>query len=135
VAVIGVVVLAVSPSVHAAEQPLVAKDPHVVKVSSTGFNPAELTIQRGDVVRWEWESGFFTVYSGTDPSDENPDAFPEFAIDVDHRTHDWTPGEIGEFHYFAQPNAATMLGTITVREATPVDRTTWGTIKKLFENS
>jgi plastocyanin len=136
VAVLGVAAMAVVPSLCAAQQPAIARTPQVVKVTSTGFDPATLVVQQGDVVRWQWESGgAVTINSGTGPTDENlGDAFPEFVLDVDHKTHDVTMNTMGDFPYFAQQGYPAMRGTITVREATPVDRTTWGKIKQLFEN-
>jgi plastocyanin len=135
-AVVGAAVLVVTPSLCAAQQPDLARDPQVIKVTSTGFDPVLLVVQQGDVVRWQWESGgAMTIDSGAGPDDDNlGNAFPEFVVDSDHKTHDVTMTTLGDFPYFAQQGYPSFRGTITVREATPVDRTTWGKIKRLFEN-
>ena len=131
-ALVGVLALWGAASVRAAEDPL-AKEPHVITVKMTGFEPATLEVQRGEVVRWQWESGAFTVASGEDPDDDNPDAFPQFTINGDNPSHDVTFTTVGEFPFYGQ-GTQMVHGKVIVKEITPVNPATWGKIKRLFEN-
>jgi plastocyanin len=135
IALIGLAVLGAATPARASEDPLLAREPHRILVKITGFEPATLQIQRGDVVRWEWESGSFTIYSGANPDDtDNLGKFPEFVINGENRAHDLTAAELGDFPFHAVPGFQTMHGLITVREATPVNLATWGKVKRLFGN-
>ena len=96
--------------------------------------PASVTIRKGDVVRWELQenAGTHIIMSG-DVDDENPGQIFKFTLTRDHLEAEWTANATGTFPYFAQDAPETMHGTITVTAATPVDMTTWGRLKNLFE--
>ena len=45
--------------------PLAAQTTHVVNLNAQSFSPANITIQAGDTVMWNWNVGFHDVLSGT----------------------------------------------------------------------
>jgi plastocyanin len=106
---------------------------YVVTVTDLGFSPAELTIQKEDMVRWEWESGSHTIVDGDPDNPEDAGQVFEFPVNAQNLTFEFTFDESGTFEYFSLSDPD-LRGTITVLEGTPVDRATWGWIKKVFEN-
>jgi plastocyanin len=73
------VALGLATPALASDGPVLAKDPHIIKVTDTGFDPASITVAKGDIVRWELQDGSsaHTIVSGTyqdDPaiSDRRP---------------------------------------------------------------
>ena len=113
--------------------PAGARDPYIIKVSETQFNPGEVIIQKGDAVRWEWESGTVVIVSGN-PGDPTAGDLFSFPLNSEHPDTTLTFPETGKFPFFAQGNPENMSGTITVREASPVSEATWGKLKRLFES-
>ena len=117
--------------------PAVASDvarEQVIKVTATEFTPASITIRKGDVVRWELQenAGSHIIMSG-EVDDENPGEIFKITLTRDHLEGVWTADKTGTFPYFAQESPETMHGVITVTAATPIDATTWGRLKNLFE--
>jgi plastocyanin len=95
---------------------------HEVAMRSVGgevFGPAELTVQRGDVVRFVLESG---VHNVSFPADQNlagvrlPEASP--FLQIPGQTHDILIDlPAGEYHYICDPHAMLgMVGTLTVTD-------------------
>ena len=115
--------------------PAGAEEVHLVTVTDEGFEPAQLTIQRGDVVRWEWESGRHTITSGDSPLDENAGEIFDLVVDEANPVQEWVGAKVGTVPYFSQFLPETARGTITVADATPVSRRTGGWLKKAFEGS
>jgi plastocyanin len=128
------VALGLAMPAFATDEPVLAKDPHVIKVTDTGFDPASLSIQKGDVVRWQLQDGAsgHMIVSGNYQDQDAGDMF-QFALSVQHLEQDVTFTRTGTFSYFANDHPTSMLGTITVTESTPVNAATWGRLKKLFE--
>jgi plastocyanin len=118
----------------ASDVPVLAKDPHIVKVTDNGFDPASLNIQKGDVVRWQLQEGAsgHMIVSG-DYQDEDAGDMFQFALSTQHLEQDFTFTKTGTFFYFASDHPTSMLGTVTVTESTPVNPATWGRLKQLFE--
>ena len=118
----------------ASDGPVLAKDPHIVKVTDNGFDPASLNIQKGDVVRWQLQEGAsgHMIVSGDYQDQDAGDMF-QFALSAQHLEQDFTFTKTGTFLYFANDHPTTMLGTVTVTESTPVNPATWGRLKQLFE--
>ena len=114
--------------------PALAKDPRVIKVTSTDFQPASITIQKGDVVQWELETGSspHVIVNGT-YQDDNAGKIFQFTLSADQTHMEWTADKTGSFPYFAADAPLSMHGTITVTAVTPVQLTTWGLVKHLFE--
>jgi plastocyanin len=106
----------------------------VIKVRESEFSPSTLEIRKGDVVRWEWESGVHRLLSGVGPDDEESGILFEVLVNKDNPSFDWTPTALGIFPYYAAEAPATMKATVVVLTATsPVDKVTWGYLKSLFE--
>lgn len=93
-----------------------------VKMMSVGgerFGPAELTVQRGDVVRFVLESG---VHNVSFPADQNmsgvrlPEASPY--LQIPGQTHDVLIDlPAGEYTYHCDPHAVLgMVGKLTVMD-------------------
>ena len=118
----------------ASDRSSLAKEPHVIKVTDTGFDPASITVAKGDIVRWELQDNAspHTIMSGTYQDVHAGEMFA-FPLSVQHKQQDFTFTETGVVAYFATDNPQAFHGTITVTEATPVDRVTWGQLKSLFE--
>jgi len=81
------------------------------------FEPADITVQRGDVVRFKLISG---VHNASFPANKNPGAVTLPAatpyLQAPGQTHDMVIDlPAGEYHYHCDPHAALgMVGTITV---------------------
>ena len=106
----------------------------VITISELDSSPGDLSIKTGDTVRWEWESGSHTILVQEPSLDGDLVTFLQFALNSENQEHEFTFDEKGTFFYFAQGQRETVSGTITVLEATPVKRSTWGRIKSLFES-
>jgi plastocyanin len=104
----------------------------VVKVRETEFSPSTLEVKRGDVVRWEWESGNHRILSGIGPDDEESGDLFEVLVNDQNPTFEWTPTTLGTYPYYAA-GSPTMKATIVVVTVTSVDKVTWGYLKSLFE--
>jgi plastocyanin len=112
-----------------------ANEVHEITVTAQGFEPAELTIQRGDVVRWECDSGRYSIISGEGPEDENAGERFQFVIDEETRFKELTFETVDVFPYFSRLGPDLVKGTITVTRSTPVDNATWGWVKRMFEGT
>jgi plastocyanin len=83
------------------------------------FEPADLTVQRGDVVRFKLVSG---VHNASFPANENPSGItlPKATpyLQVPGQTHDLLIDlPPGEYYYHCDPHAALgMVGTLTVTD-------------------
>jgi len=113
-----------------------AAETHIVEVRNVEFSPRDITIQKGDIVRWVWIEGIHTTTSGTGAAD--PDAGNMWDQDCDSANpqFEFTFDDTGLFNYFCRPHEALdMKGTVTVEEGTPTEKLTWGRIKKIFENT
>jgi plastocyanin len=120
-------VLAAVPAVDAAAKT------HDVSITATGFAPQEVIIHPGDVVRWTLDSGIGKVIvKNGNIQDEETGTIFSFELNAEKTEHSETFSETGTYHYFASES---MDGTITVKEATPVDVKTWGWLKTAFETS
>jgi plastocyanin len=105
----------------------------VITIKALESSPGDLSVKTGDTVRWEWESGSHTILVQKPSLDAEPVTILQFTLDTENREHELKFEEEGTFFYFAQEHRETIAGTITVLEATPVLRSTWGHIKSLFE--
>ena len=127
--------LALAGFLLAAPVPAVAAD-HIVTVRNFEFDPAELTIQTGDTVIWQWESGTHTTTNGTGSGDPNAGTLWDSPITSANPTFQYTFTEVGEYPFFCTPHElANMVGTVTVEEGTPTETITWGRIKRIFDNT
>jgi plastocyanin len=115
--------------------PVDAKEVHMIKVTAEGFDPAELTVQPGEFVVWEWESGSHTVTSGEGPEDKAAGKLFRLEIDAENTSETYVFNEAGAFPYFSETDPEFVRGVITVSESTPINKRTWGWVKKAFEGS
>ena len=127
--------LGLSLPAMAGDRSNLVRDPHVINVNLNDFQPATITVQKNDIVRWVWQAGTHVIVSGVYQEDNAGKIEPimQFSLNVDNKSKDITFTETGTFSYFDQSSPESMHGTITVTEATPVNTATWGRLKQLFE--
>ena len=75
------------------------------------FNPANVTINPGDIIRWQWVTGIHTTTSGAAGA---PDGLWDAPIDASNTMFSRTFNSSGIFPYHCQFHGLTMNGTITV---------------------
>jgi plastocyanin len=86
-----------------------------VEVGNFFFNPAILTVQDGDTVKWQWVGGFHTTTSG-DPC--SADGLWDAPITSSNQTFQRVFNNVGDFPYFCIPHCGGgMTGNITVEMA------------------
>lgn len=112
----------------------VSAETHEVQVGNFFFSPQNLTIQKGDTVRWVWVSGTHTTTSGSPDDLENSGLVWDNPLNEGTPSFEHTFNDAGAFPYYCTIHPA-MLASITVEEGTPIRRTTWTKIKRLFEGS
>ena len=89
-----------------------AQTTHQVNQTGFSFVPAGLTIQAGDVVQWNWSSGFHTVTSGLPCT---PDGLFDAPLDPGHPQFSRLFDTPGTYPYFCRPHCLMgMTGTIIV---------------------
>jgi len=111
-----------------------------VTISESGFFQGDvhvdnITIRTGWTIHWVSSSGAFTILSGTpdDPVEDQGKLFKIAVVDKNTPVDQEITLDLGKYDFFVQgmPN---LRGTLTVQEATPINPTTWGFLKKMFEN-
>jgi plastocyanin len=94
----------------------------IVTQSNFGFTPANITINVGDTVQWNWQNFSHTVTEGTDGIINGNELFT-FPLDSVHPvvTFTFTPAFVaahpmsgGLYNYFCSIHFPIMVGTITV---------------------
>jgi plastocyanin len=94
----------------------------IVTQSNFGFTPANITINVGDTVQWNWQNFNHTVTEGNDGLINGNELFT-FPLDPSHTTASFTfdaafvaahPMPGGLYHYFCVIHWPSMTGTITV---------------------
>lgn len=89
-----------------------------VEVFNFNFSPNNVTINEGDVVRWEWISGSHTTTSGSGCSG---DGLWNEPIDVSNQVFERQFNDAGSFPYFCIPHCGVgMTGNITVEMPTGI---------------
>ena len=103
----------------------------VITLRSGEWGPSDLTVRRGQVVTWKWETGRHTIMLGDGPDD--PKKSQVAVIDSDHPSFAWEAKDLGKFRFFSaeRPN---ITATVTVQSSTQVNQKTWGWLKSMFEN-
>ena len=90
---------------------------HVVEASDYVFTPADLTIMKGDTVKWVWVNGMHTTTSDTTEGATVWNAL----LDQNHPTFSYVFNQTGVFSYYCIYHVSFgMKGTITVGPATSV---------------
>lgn len=77
-------------------------------------------IHLGDVVTWNWVSGFHTVTSGTDSGDPNAGLMFDQPMDSSHKTFSFQYNSPGYFPYFCFVHEGSMVGWVHVWESAGV---------------
>ena len=107
---------------------------HVVTQVGTTFSPDHLVILVGDTVRWEWSDGVHTVTSGTGAADPDSGLLFDALLYSAAPVFEVTFPEVGWVDYYCQPHESFgMTGSIFVEAPTPTEESTWGRVKRLFE--
>ncbi len=112
-----------------------AKTSEIVVNASTYSDP-NVTVKKGDVVRWVWEQGApgsITIIDGTSPDDEHAGDLWSFTLSSAHPSHEIEFDQVGTFNYFSVRPGGTITGTITVDQPAAVERATWSYLKQIFE--
>jgi len=79
------------------------------------FSPADLTVEPGTTVAFEWDSGGHTVTVDSQPDDANWSGVDSTQSEGHTLTH--TFDVEGTYDYYCQPHQSQMQGTITVGDA------------------
>jgi plastocyanin len=90
-----------------------AQTTHEVSVVNFAFQPASLTIQVGDVVRWTNQEGMHNV--GTSAYPDNPESFGN-EISASNWVYEFTFTEVGTNQYQCDAHPGPMQGTIIVED-------------------
>ncbi|MEM6326656.1 MAG: plastocyanin/azurin family copper-binding protein [Bacteroidota bacterium] len=89
--------------------PVSAQTTHTVTVRNFEFDPAALTIEVGDTVRWENEQGFHNARQTS-----GPEVFSSGAAASGDWTYEYTFTQVGTSTYQCDPHQSIMQGTVTV---------------------
>jgi len=109
-----------------------AADHDVDQVGVT-FAPADIYIQVGDTVNWNWSSGVHTVTNGTDLGDPDLGTLFDGPLDAGNTTFSYTFNSVGTFAYLCRPHfSLDMVGTVTVEDSVANEDTSFGAVKNLF---
>jgi plastocyanin len=106
---------------------------HDVQQQGFVFNPSEITIDKGDTVRWHWNDGIHTVTNGVNPNSPDAGALFDAPLDNGNATFEYTFTITGTIPYHCRFHFGLgMTGTVTVNNDVPVKASTWGRIKALY---
>lgn len=83
---------------------------HVVSQTGVSFEPHNLNVVVGDIIRWEWSSSVHNTISTTVPEGA---ATWNGALDPQHMSFEYTVTVPGDYTYHCSFHAATMVGTFT----------------------
>jgi plastocyanin len=79
------------------------------------FSPREVTVKAGQTVRWVNEDNVFHTVTSTDSLDRlRPNGLFNRSLSRRGQTFDFTFGRPGTYHYYCQPHAPFMVGTVRV---------------------
>lgn len=91
---------------------------HIVSVSNFQFTPSNLNVVVGDVIRWEWQSGFHTTTSATIPVAANPWGSGFLSASGDF--FEYTVLVEGAYEYYCDVHGVSMSGSFTASGVVPV---------------
>lgn len=83
----------------------------VVNTSNFQFAPANITIQLGDTVMWQWVSGFHNTTSSVVPGGAVPWAAP---LNSGATSFTYVPSKVGTYNYTCTFHSGVMVGSIIV---------------------
>ncbi len=91
---------------------------HTVLVSNFQFSPANLNVVVGDIIRWQWSSGFHTTTSLTVPVAATSWNSPFLSASGDF--YDYTVTVQGTYNYYCDIHGLGMSGSFTASPVIPV---------------
>lgn len=107
---------------------------HEVTVSNNKFDPSELTIAVGDIVKWTNTEGSHSVDGTTETFPSNPASFGN-EVGTEGWTYSFTFNTEGVHDYRCGVHTATMTGKITVGTSTGIDDVVSATnLKQAYPN-
>jgi plastocyanin len=90
---------------------------HTVLVGNNYFNPTSLSVEVGDIVKWEWVEGNHTTTSTSVPAGA---ATWDKPINSGNQTYSYTVTTAGNYNYKCTPHAAMgMVGSFVATAAAP----------------
>jgi len=92
---------------------------HIIKQSGTTFSPSDLTVNVGDIVRWEWSGGTHTTTSKV-----IPDGAAAWNSPLTSATsfYEYTVTMAGKYDYVCIPHESIgMVGSFTAQPTTTVN--------------
>jgi plastocyanin len=96
---------------------------HIISVSSNQFTPANLNVVVGDVIRWQWSSGFHNTASVTIPAGALDWISPYLTGSGDF--YEYTVTETGLYEYYCEVHGTGMSGSFTASGTMPVTLTSF----------
>jgi plastocyanin len=96
---------------------------YVIRVSNFQFSPSNLNVVEGDVIRWEWASGFHNTASVTIPAAADPWSSPYLTVEGDY--FEYTVTVSGYYEYYCEIHGLLMSGNFTVSRVLPVTMTSF----------
>jgi plastocyanin len=103
-----------------------------VNVRNYSFTPATVNIMVGDTIHWTDTQGSHTITNGTGSSDPNAGSLFDQTTN-NGQSFNYTFNAPGVFPYFCRfHESLNMNGTVNVQAVTPVEPSTWGHIKSLW---
>lgn len=91
---------------------------HIVSVSNFQFSPANLNVVVGDVIRWQWVSGFHNSQSLTIPSGAT--SWLSSNLSGSGQFYQYTVAVAGNYQYFCNIHGLGMAGSFTASPVVPV---------------
>ncbi|HSN61077.1 MAG TPA: T9SS type A sorting domain-containing protein [Ferruginibacter sp.] len=91
---------------------------HIISVSNFQFTPSNLNVAVGDVIRWQWASGFHNTASLTVPAGADTWASPYLTATGDY--FEYTVVAEGPYEYYCDIHGVSMSGSFTASAVVPV---------------
>jgi plastocyanin len=96
---------------------------HIIQVSNFQFSPGNLNVVVGDIIRWQWSSGFHNTASMSVPPNAADWISPFMSGTGDF--FEYTVTEPGSYEYFCEVHGTGMSGTFTASGTMPVTLTSF----------
>lgn len=109
---------------------------HIVNQNGMAFEPRNLTVTQGDVVRWVWSSDAHTVTNGLGASAPGAGRIFDGQLNAVAPTFQFTFNNLGNFPYFCRIHELMdMKGQITVEAVVASRPSSFGMVKALYERN
>jgi plastocyanin len=106
---------------------------HFIEMHDNFYSPATLTVVEGDLIQW---TNLGTMAHTVDQNEE--DSCADLVGGVSSGTmlngdiFVWVAAVVGEFYYHCDFHCPPMFGQLTITESTPVEASTWSTVKATY---